>query len=172
VVDDGRVLAHQLVHRDAVHAGDLLRVGRKPARGLAAPDDDRRDRIARARGVVVEPAEDGRGVQHEADLLAQFAQRRLLGRFALVDAATGQRPLAGVLAHAAGAQGQQQRGRGAPLRQSRDAVGLGAVALLDDDQRDRRAAHRRARRGLRREALGAHVEGVQAPLQQIAHAAL
>ena len=54
---------------------------------------------------VVEPAEHGGRGQRQADLLVQLAQRRLLGRFASVDAPAGQRPLAGVPAQVLDARG-------------------------------------------------------------------
>ena len=60
--------------RYAVDGGDFSRI-RAHLAGWR-PCHERRDDVARARRIVVQPAEDGRGGKHEPDFLAGLAQRR------------------------------------------------------------------------------------------------
>ena len=95
--------------RDAVHGGDLLRVRHDGALG-PRPHHDRRDQIAGTGRIIVEQAEHGVGPEIEAELLAQFAQRRLDLGLAGVAAPARQRPLRAMGAQARGAAGQQNGG--------------------------------------------------------------
>ena len=126
-----RVGAHELAHRDAMDALDLRRVGDERRRG-PGPDDHRRDREAGAGDVVVEAAEHGVRIEHEPDLLGELAQGRLLRRLAGVDAAAGQGPLAGMVAQARGAPGEDQGRLAAPARGASEALDPRPFAFLGD----------------------------------------
>jgi hypothetical protein len=100
-----------------------------------------------------------RGIGVEADLLGELAQRRRLGRLAAVDAAAGQGPLTGMAAQRGRAARQQHGGPVARQVEARQAVEIGAVAFVDQRDRNRGVV----RTGMR---MGADLEGAQPPLDQ------
>ena len=149
-LQDWRIGAQELRHRYAVDAGHLGRVGLQPARRIG-PHHHRRDRIARAGGEGVQPAQHIGGGQAQCHLFMQLAQRGLFGAFALVKAPARQRPLAGMAAQGLGPAGEDQCSLGAPgPRRHRAAAAVHAgqaraLALVGDHQRHRRrlqAGHR------------------------------
>jgi hypothetical protein len=82
---------------DAVRLGDFAWVG--PENPLVyCPDDDRRDSETGPRGVVVEKPKDAIGLTPQAHLLLQLSQRGVDWILSLIDAPTGERPLATVVA--------------------------------------------------------------------------
>ena len=88
VVEQRRVLAQELLRRDAMDARHLGRV-RPRRRAAPGPHHHRRDHVARARGVVVEAAQHRTGRQVRPDLFTQLAQRGLLRRLAIVERPPG-----------------------------------------------------------------------------------
>jgi hypothetical protein len=76
----------------------------------ATPEHHRRDDVPRTRGVVVEEAEHLHIGAVDAELLPGLAARRVHRRFAGIDPAAGQRPLARVGAHLARPATQHERG--------------------------------------------------------------
>jgi hypothetical protein len=97
---------------------------------------DRLDDVARPRCAVVHPADHGRTVDSHTHLCREFAQGRLRGGFAGVDAPAREGPLVGMAAQGLGAARQQQSRRVAPLCLLRQAREVCAVTLLGHDDRD------------------------------------
>ncbi len=114
--------------------------------GAAGPDDDRRDQVAGAGDVVVEPAEHGVGAELEPDLLGEFAQRRLLGASRRDRCARPAAPTA----RRGGAARRPGASRAAPRRRASRGVcaqpgEAGPVAAFGHRQRHRRTAQRSVR---------------------------
>jgi FAD/FMN-containing dehydrogenase len=85
-VDEARLAGAQRVEADAVDGEDLVGRGLEMRVG-AAPQHDGRDHVARAGGVVVEPADDAVGRQAQGELLVELAQRRVERLLARVEPA-------------------------------------------------------------------------------------
>src|SRR5689334_12415379 len=80
----GKRDAEDFFHLDAVASHDGAR---------RRPDDDRCNEIARARRVIVEPADNRARIEGNAQLLRELAQSRSFDAFARVDPTSGEREL-------------------------------------------------------------------------------
>ena len=142
--------------RSARHAVDFRHLGGigEQLDARRQPGDQRRDQVAGARRVVVEPAEKGLGRQREADFLERLAARGVERRLAPVDAPAGQGELPGVRAEVLGAPRQQQRRLAAPVVGDDDAY-RGALQAARVERRVREAREvvdqARAQRGVERD---------------------
>jgi hypothetical protein len=101
----------------------------------AGPHHDRRDHVAGPCGQVIEPAAHRLRRQDQAQLFVQFAQRRLLGRLAGVNAAARQCKLSGVGAQGGRTQGHQHSGLFTPVaRPKRQPRQAGTLPLVGQCQ--------------------------------------
>ena len=83
-----RIGAHELVDRYAVNRLHLRRIPLQLA-PRTRPHDYRRDCVPGPGNEIVEAPHYGAGVEQQTHLFGHLAQRRLLRRFAFVDAAAG-----------------------------------------------------------------------------------
>src|SRR5205823_7935786 len=92
-----RIVPAELDQRDAIDSRDLRTAWPRSSLGRS-PYDDRRDEVAGARGVVVEPTDDRRRQQGHAQFLGQFTQRSPLDALIRIDPPARQRQLAAMSA--------------------------------------------------------------------------